>query len=145
MKTDLKKMSDMDLLTLHFLSGTEMMNRNMVGAELWKTPGGVVAAGTPDAKEELLRIYEDEASGFSALLDKLALRAAQGGKGQEVQVAHPFADARPPKLACPLSVMNERQLANYCVQLLNHQRMINGEKRWFANILDHSRIFFWQM
>ena len=112
MKTDLKEMSDMDLLTLHFLSGTEMMNRNMVGAELWKTPGGVVAAGTPDAKEELLRIYEDEASGFSALLDKLALRAAQGGKGQEVQVAHPFADARPPighereaarQLLCPTS------------------------------------------
>ena len=103
-----------------------MVRRRMVGAEIWKTPGGVVASGTEEAKEEILRIYDDEGSGFSALIDRLSLKVAQG-ETPEVEDTHPYSGARPPKLERPLSAMNERQLANYCVAIINHQRNMTGK------------------
>ena len=42
MRIALSEMSDEELLKNHFESGEEMIKRNMVGAEIWKTGDGVI-------------------------------------------------------------------------------------------------------
>ena len=44
------------LLKNHFGSGEEMIKRNMVGPEIWKTGDGVITNGT---REAILNIYRD--------------------------------------------------------------------------------------
>ena len=44
-------MSDQELLKNHFESGAEMLRRNMVGAEIWKTGEGVITNSNKEARE----------------------------------------------------------------------------------------------
>ena len=57
MRISLGEMSDQDLLKNDFESGLEMMRRNMVGAEIWKTGEGVITNGSKEAREAILNIY----------------------------------------------------------------------------------------
>ena len=43
-------MSDQELLKNHIESGDEMLKRNMVGAEIWKTADGVITNGSREAR-----------------------------------------------------------------------------------------------
>lgn len=70
-------MSDEELLKNHFESGEEMIKRNMVGAEIWKTGDGVITNGTREAREAILNIYRDPESGFQQLLDECSAKAAK--------------------------------------------------------------------
>ena len=131
MRISLEEMSDQELLKNHFESGLEMMRRNMVGAEIWKTGEGVLTNGSKKAREAILNIYQDLQSGFQQVLEECSLKAArtqdQSTPGDPTFV--PFQVSKPPKLERPLSLMNERQLASYAVVLLNHQRLVSGKKR----------------
>ena len=131
MRIALSEMSDEELLKNHFESGEEMIKRNMVGAEIWKTGDGVVTNGTGEAREAILNIYRDPESGFQQLLDECSAKAAKTSthNTQSNPTLGPFAVSQPPKLDRPLSMLNERQLASYSVVLLNHQRLVAGHKK----------------
>ena len=128
MRIALSEMSDNELLKNNFESGEEMLKRNMVGAEIWKTGDGVITNGSREAREAILNIYRDPESGFQQLLDECSATAAKTSI-QNIQsnpTFGPFEVSQPPKLDRPLSMMNERQLASYSVVLLNHQRLVAG-------------------
>ena len=57
MRIALSEMSDQELLKNHFESGDEMLKRNMVGAEIWKTADGVITNGSREAREAILNIF----------------------------------------------------------------------------------------
>ena len=102
-------LSDEDLLKNHWDSGEEMLRRNMVGAELWQTPNGVVTNGSLEAREAILKIYEDAQTGFQEVLDECALKAARNERGENVTTAvGPFEVSKPPKMDRPLSLMTEK-------------------------------------
>ena len=71
MRISLGEMSDQDLLKNDFESGLEMMRRNMVGAEIWKTGEGVITNGSKEAREAILNIYQDPQSGFQQVWSAL--------------------------------------------------------------------------
>ena len=77
MRISLEEMSDQELLKNHFESGLEMMRRNMVGAEIWKTGEGVITNGSKEAREAILNIYQDPQSGFQQVLEECSLTAAK--------------------------------------------------------------------
>ena len=74
MRTSLSNMTDDELLRHHWESGEEMLRRNMVGVEIWKTPNGVLTNGSLEAREAVLNIYQDVQTGFQDVLDQCALR-----------------------------------------------------------------------
>ena len=72
------EMSDQDLLKNDFESGLEMMRRNMVGAEIWKTGEGVITNSSKEAREAILNIYQDPQSGFQQVLEECPTKAWLG-------------------------------------------------------------------
>ena len=73
----MEEMTDHELLKNHFESGLEMMRRNMVGAEIWKTGEGVITNGSKETREAILNIYQDPQSGFQQDLEECSLKAAK--------------------------------------------------------------------
>ena len=128
MRIALQHMTDEELLKNHWESGKEMLNRNMVGAEIWQTSDGVLTNGCKEGREAILKIYDDPETGFQQVLDECALRSARN-EAQENQNGGPFQVSQPPKTDRPLSVMNEKQLSNYTVVILNHMRLSSGQKK----------------
>ena len=68
----MSNMTDDELLRHHWESGEEMLRRNMVGVEIWKTPNGVLTNGSLEAREAVLNIYQDVQTGFQDVLDQCA-------------------------------------------------------------------------
>ena len=66
-------------------SGDEMLKRNMVGAEIWQTADGVITNGCKEAREAILKIYEDAQTGFQQMLDDCALKAARSSDNEVPQ------------------------------------------------------------
>ena len=73
----------------------------------------VLTNGSREAREAILNIYRDPESGFQQLLDE---KAATHDTHSNTTFG-PFAVSQPPKLDRSLSMINERQLASYSVQL----------------------------
>ena len=96
MRIALQHMTDEELLKNHWESGKEMLNRNMVGAEIWQTSDGVLTNGCKEGREAILKIYEDPQTGFQQVLDECALRSARN-EAQENQNGGPFQVSQPPK------------------------------------------------
>ena len=118
MRIALCEMSDEELMKNHFESGEEMIKRNMVGAEIWKTSDGVVTNGSREAREAIWNIHRDPENGFQQLLDECSAKAkAATHNTHRNPTFGPFAVSQPPKLDRSLSMINERQLASYSVQL----------------------------
>ena len=144
MRIVLSEMSDQELLKNHFESGDEMLKRNMVGAEIWKTADGVITNGSREAREAILNIYQNIDTGFQRILDECSLKAATSSTPttQNNPTFGAFQVSQPPKMERPLSKMNERQLARYTIILLNHQRLVSGhkKKRLIGAILKRNQI-----
>ena len=62
-------MTDKEVLKHHWESGDEMLKRNMVGAKIWQTADGVIKNGCKEAREAILKIYEDAETGYQQMLD----------------------------------------------------------------------------
>ena len=128
----LQNMTDEEVLKHHWESGDEMLKRNMVGAEIWQTADGVITNGCKEAREAILKIYEDAQTGFQQMLDDCALKAARSSDIEVPQsnpVCGPFQVSQPPKMDRPLSAMNEKQMSNYAVVIINHQRLSAGQRK----------------
>ena len=130
MRIALQNMTDEEVLKHHWESGDEMLKRNMVGAEIWQTADGVITNGCKEAREAILKIYEDAQTGFQQMLDDCALKAARSSDIEVPQsnpVCGPFQVS--PKMDRPLSAMNEKQMSNYAVVIINHQRLSAGHRK----------------
>ena len=108
-----------------------MINRGIVGVEAWLTGEGLVTHGTPEAREGIILVFEENIKNMRTILRESSLRAAQ----QEVtdqpitnQVAETLRISKPPKMDRPLSLMNEKQLTSYSIDLINWQRLANGNQ-----------------
>ena len=123
-------LSDTELMKKHFETSQEMLKRGMVGVEAWLTGEGLVTHGSPQARHAMLVIYEGNSENIQTIFKQSSLQAAQEGETDQPvnQVAETLRISKPPKMDRPLSLMNEKQLTAYSIDLINRQRLANGNQ-----------------
>lgn len=125
-------LSDSELTEKHFETTQEMIRRGMVGVEAWLTGEGLVTHGSPAAREAMIAVYEDNINNMQNILRKSSLEAAQQEATTERttnnQVAETLRISKPARMVRPLSLMNEKQLIAYSIDLINRQHLAAGNQ-----------------